>query len=90
MMGSADVPPVGLGILPNPRDSNAQQRVHGKVQPPTATQTVIYSSKRLHDLFLQGLLQIVGPKVAVMLVSDHGFHSDQLQRSYWQSRGLGK
>jgi predicted AlkP superfamily pyrophosphatase or phosphodiesterase len=40
---------------------------------------VVNSTYRLHDLFLQRLMQLAGPDAAVMLVSDHGFHSDHLR-----------
>ena len=33
----------------------------------------------LHDLLLARLMQLAGPDTAVILVSDHGFHSDHLR-----------
>ena len=43
---------------------------------------VVNGTYRLHDLFLQRLMQLAGPDTAVMLVSDHGFHSDHLRPKF--------
>lgn len=48
----------------------------------TLYQNVVNSSYRLHDLFLQRLVHLAGPETAVMLVSDHGFHSDHLRPKF--------
>ncbi len=45
-------------------------------------QEVVNSSYRLHDLFLQRLIELAGPDTAIMLVSDHGFHSDHLRPKF--------
>ena len=45
-------------------------------------QQVVTGVYRLHDLMLQRLLQLAGPDTAVMLVSDHGFHSDHLRPKF--------
>lgn len=42
-------------------------------------QHVVASTYRLHDLFLRRLIHLAGPDATVMLVSDHGFHSDHLR-----------
>lgn len=42
-------------------------------------QHVISITYRAHDLMLQRLLDLAGPETAVMLISDHGFHSDHLR-----------
>ena len=42
-------------------------------------QHVVNAAYRLHDLFLCRLLNLAGPDTAVVLVSDHGFHSDHLR-----------
>lgn len=41
---------------------------------------VVAAGYRLHDLLLGALLQRIGPDATVMLVSDHGYHSDHLRR----------
>lgn len=43
---------------------------------------VVKSSYRFHDLLLVRLMQIAGPDTAIMLVSDHGFHSDHLRPTF--------
>ena len=40
---------------------------------------VVNGAYRFHDMMLQTLLQLAGPDVTVLLVSDHGFHSDHLR-----------
>jgi tetratricopeptide (TPR) repeat protein len=43
---------------------------------------VVNSSYRFHDLLLARLMQLAGPDTAIMLVSDHGFHSDHLRPTF--------
>ncbi len=43
---------------------------------------VVNGIYRLHDLFLHRLIQLAGPETAVLLVSDHGFHSDHLRPKF--------
>jgi tetratricopeptide (TPR) repeat protein len=43
---------------------------------------VVNGSYRLHDLLLQRLVQLAGPDAAIVLVSDHGFHSDHLRPKF--------
>lgn len=45
-------------------------------------QDVVNSAYRFHDLLLARLMQIAGPDTAIMLVSDHGFHSDHLRPTF--------
>jgi predicted AlkP superfamily phosphohydrolase/phosphomutase/tetratricopeptide (TPR) repeat protein len=40
---------------------------------------VVNGAYRFHDMMLQTLLDLAGPEVTVLLVSDHGFHSDHLR-----------
>lgn len=40
---------------------------------------VVASGYRLMDLFLARLLDLAGPETTVMILSDHGFHSDHLR-----------
>ena len=42
-------------------------------------QDVVNSAYRLHDLLLGRLLDLAGPDTTVILLSDHGFHSDLLR-----------
>jgi predicted AlkP superfamily phosphohydrolase/phosphomutase/tetratricopeptide (TPR) repeat protein len=40
---------------------------------------VVNGAYRFHDMMLETLLALAGPDVTVLLVSDHGFHSDHLR-----------
>ena len=40
---------------------------------------VVVGAYRFHDMMLQTLLELAGPDTTVILVSDHGFHSDHLR-----------
>ncbi len=40
---------------------------------------VVNGAYRFHDMMLDTLLQLAGPDATVILVSDHGFHSDHLR-----------
>ena len=43
---------------------------------------VVKSAYRFHDLLLARLMELAGPAAAIMLVSDHGFHSDHLRPTF--------
>ncbi len=43
---------------------------------------VVNSTYKAHDLMLQRLIQLAGPETAILLVSDHGFHSDHLRPKF--------
>jgi len=43
---------------------------------------VVEGAYRLHDLLLQRLLHLAGSETSVILVSDHGFHSDHLRPKF--------
>ncbi len=45
-------------------------------------QDVMNSTCRMHDLMLARLIALAGPDTHVMLVSDHGFHSDHLRPKF--------
>lgn len=42
-------------------------------------QGVVEAGYRFHDMMLGVLLRLAGPETAVILLSDHGFHSDHLR-----------
>lgn len=50
---------------------------------------VMAGSYRLMDLFLARLLQLAGPDATLLLLSDHGFHSDHLRPQYIASVPAG-
>ncbi len=43
---------------------------------------VVAGAYRMHDLMLARLMELAGQDAAVMLVSDHGFHSDHLRPKF--------
>lgn len=43
---------------------------------------VVNGAYRAHDMMLQRLIHLAGPDTAIMLVSDHGFHSDHLRPKF--------
>lgn len=43
---------------------------------------VVAAAYRFHDLMLVRLMELAGPEAAVVLVSDHGFHSDHLRPAF--------
>ena len=45
-------------------------------------QHVVRATYRAHDMMLQRLLHLAGPETTVILVSDHGFHSDHLRPEF--------
>jgi tetratricopeptide (TPR) repeat protein len=50
---------------------------------------VVENGYRYHDLMLGRLLALAGPDCAVMLMSDHGFHSDKLLPDYIPAEAAG-
>ena len=44
---------------------------------------------RYHDLMLGRLMQLAGPEAAVMVASDHGFHSDSMLPDYIPAEAAG-
>jgi tetratricopeptide (TPR) repeat protein len=40
---------------------------------------VVNGAYRFHDMMLESLLDLAGPDATVLLISDHGFHSDHLR-----------
>ncbi|OYV07263.1 MAG: hypothetical protein CFE26_01880, partial [Verrucomicrobiales bacterium VVV1] len=45
-------------------------------------QHVVKATYRAHDMMLQRLIDLAGPETTVVLVSDHGFHSDHLRPEF--------
>jgi tetratricopeptide (TPR) repeat protein len=52
---------------------------HVSEQDYALYQGVVTGVYRFHDMMLARLLELAGPETTVMLVSDHGFHSDHLR-----------
>jgi predicted AlkP superfamily phosphohydrolase/phosphomutase/tetratricopeptide (TPR) repeat protein len=43
---------------------------------------VVTSTYRFHDMMLENLMKLAGEDATIMIVSDHGFHSDHLRTTY--------
>lgn len=50
---------------------------------------VVNGTYRAHDMMLQRLIHLAGPDTAIVLVSDHGFHSDHLRPTFTPSVPAG-
>jgi predicted AlkP superfamily phosphohydrolase/phosphomutase/tetratricopeptide (TPR) repeat protein len=50
---------------------------------------VVNGAYKFHDMMLERLLQLAGPDATVLLLSDHGFHSDHLRPRYMPKAGPG-
>ncbi len=50
---------------------------------------VVEGGYRFHDMMLGVLMGLAGPETAVMIVSDHGFHSDHLRPRYIPAEPAG-
>lgn len=50
---------------------------------------VVNGIYRTHDMMLQRLIHFAGPDTAIVLVSDHGFHSDHLRPKFTPSVPAG-
>ncbi len=55
------------------------KREHIKQEDFEIYQEVVSAAYMFHDMMLDRLLQMVEPDTYVMLISDHGFHSDHLR-----------
>ncbi len=43
---------------------------------------VVTSAYRFHDMMLENLVKLAGEDTTIILISDHGFHSDHLRTTY--------
>ena len=43
---------------------------------------VVTSAYRFHDMMLENLVKLAGDDATIILISDHGFHSDHLRTTY--------
>ena len=50
---------------------------------------VVTAGYRFHDMMLARLVELAGPDATVMLLSDHGFHSDHLRPTHIPSEPAG-
>ena len=66
------------------------RKAGGKQETDAAAfQDIMVNAYRYHDAMLGRLLQLAGPECAVMVLSDHGFHSDRLLPDYIPAEAAG-
>jgi Flp pilus assembly protein TadD len=68
---------------------HAGKRMPGEGTDPALFASVVENGYRYHDVMLGRLLALAGPECAVMLLSDHGFHSDKLLPDYVPAEAAG-
>ena len=68
---------------------HAGKRMRDEGTDPALFAGVVENGYRYHDVMLGRLLHLAGPDCAVMLISDHGFHSDRLLPDYIPAEAAG-
>lgn len=68
---------------------HAGKAAGGGETDPALYQHIVANAYRYHDLMLGRMLALAGPDCAVMVVSDHGFHSDRLLPDYIPAEAAG-
>jgi tetratricopeptide (TPR) repeat protein len=68
---------------------HAGKRTRDEGTDPALFAGVVENGYRYHDVMLGRLLHLAGPDCAVMVVSDHGFHSDRLLPDYIPAEAAG-
>jgi predicted AlkP superfamily phosphohydrolase/phosphomutase/Flp pilus assembly protein TadD len=68
---------------------HARKRMPRKATDPALFAGVVENGYRYHDVMLGRLMALAGPDCAVMLLSDHGFHSDRLLPDYIPAEAAG-
>jgi tetratricopeptide (TPR) repeat protein len=68
---------------------HAGKRMPAEGTDPALFAGVVENGYRYHDLMLGRLLALAGPDCAVMLLSDHGFHSGKLLPDYIPAEAAG-
>jgi predicted AlkP superfamily phosphohydrolase/phosphomutase/tetratricopeptide (TPR) repeat protein len=56
---------------------------------PDVFRDIVVNGYRYHDLMLGRMMALAGPDCAVMIVSDHGFHSDRLLPDHIPAEAAG-
>ena len=56
---------------------------------PSFYRGIVANAYRYHDVMLGRLMALAGPECSVMVVSDHGFHSDRLLPDYIPAEAAG-
>jgi FimV-like protein len=68
---------------------HARKRGRVGATDPTLFRDIVVNAYRYHDLMLGRLMQLAGPDAAVMVASDHGFHSDSMLPDYIPAEAAG-
>jgi predicted AlkP superfamily phosphohydrolase/phosphomutase/tetratricopeptide (TPR) repeat protein len=68
---------------------HARKRSRPGTTDPALFCDVVANAYRYHDVMLGRLIQLAGPDAAVMVVSDHGFHSDSMLPDYIPAEAAG-
>ena len=68
---------------------HAGKRMRDQTTDPALFAGIVENGYRYHDVMLGRLMALAGPDTAVMLVSDHGFHSDRLLPDYIPAEAAG-
>jgi Flp pilus assembly protein TadD len=68
---------------------HAGKRMRDEGTDPALFTGVVENGYRYHDVMLGRLMALAGPECAVMLLSDHGFHSDKLLPDYVPAEAAG-
>ena len=68
---------------------HARKRSRTAAAHPALFRDIVANAYRYHDLMLGRLIQLAGPDTAVMVASDHGFHSDGMLPDYIPAEAAG-
>jgi predicted AlkP superfamily phosphohydrolase/phosphomutase/tetratricopeptide (TPR) repeat protein len=68
---------------------HAGKRISQKGTNPGIFTDIVANAYRYHDAMLGRLLQLAGKDCAVLILSDHGFHSDRLLPDYIPAEAAG-
>jgi tetratricopeptide (TPR) repeat protein len=68
---------------------HAGKRMQAEGTDPALFAGIVQNGYRYHDVMLGRLVALAGPDCAVMLISDHGFHSDRLLPDYIPAEAAG-
>jgi predicted AlkP superfamily phosphohydrolase/phosphomutase/tetratricopeptide (TPR) repeat protein len=68
---------------------HARKRIRAEETDPAIFSGIVENGYRFHDLMLGRLMALAGSDCAVMVVSDHGFHSDRLLPDYIPAEAAG-
>jgi predicted AlkP superfamily phosphohydrolase/phosphomutase/tetratricopeptide (TPR) repeat protein len=68
---------------------HARKRLGKSKSEPAWFSPIVANAYRYHDVMLGRLIQLAGPGCTIMVMSDHGFHSDALLPDYIPAEAAG-